>query len=57
MRLAIIGAGPGGLAAARWLKSRGFDPEIFEAAGDLGGCLRKESERPRDPLTRDERDR
>jgi hypothetical protein len=35
--VAIIGAGPGGLAAARWLKSRGFQPEIFESHSDIGG--------------------
>lgn len=37
MRIAIIGAGPGGLAAARWLKGRGFEPELFESASDVGG--------------------
>lgn len=37
MRVAVIGAGPGGLAAARWLKSRGFESCLFEAAADLGG--------------------
>lgn len=36
-RVAIIGAGPGGLVAARWLKAQGFRPVIFEAASDLGG--------------------
>ena len=33
----IVGAGPGGLAAARWLKSRGFTPRIFEAHTEVGG--------------------
>jgi len=33
----VIGAGPGGLAAARWLKSQGFEPTIFEKAPMLGG--------------------
>jgi len=37
MQVAIIGAGPGGLAAARWLKSRGFTPRLFDAAYDIGG--------------------
>lgn len=37
MRVAVVGAGPGGLAAARWLKSRGFEPVLFEAADDVGG--------------------
>jgi hypothetical protein len=33
----VIGAGPGGLAAARWLLSQGFEPTIFERAPMLGG--------------------
>ncbi|WP_077000816.1 NAD(P)/FAD-dependent oxidoreductase [Variovorax sp. KK3] len=36
-RVAIIGAGPGGLAAARWLQSEGFEPELFEQTAGLGG--------------------
>lgn len=36
-RVAIIGAGPAGLASARWLKARGATPVILEAAADLGG--------------------
>jgi hypothetical protein len=36
-RLAIIGAGPGGLAAAKHAIQAGFDPTVFEASGDLGG--------------------
>jgi dimethylaniline monooxygenase (N-oxide forming) len=35
--VAVIGAGPGGLAAARWLLSQGFEPTIFEQAPMLGG--------------------
>jgi len=35
--VAVIGAGPGGLAAARWLSSQGFEPTIFEQAPTLGG--------------------
>ena len=35
--VAVIGAGPGGLAAARWLLSQGFEPTIFEQAPVLGG--------------------
>ena len=35
--VAVIGAGPGGLAAARWLASQGFEPTIFEQAPTLGG--------------------
>jgi cation diffusion facilitator CzcD-associated flavoprotein CzcO len=35
--VAVIGAGPGGLAAARWLLNQGFEPTIFEQAPMLGG--------------------
>jgi dimethylaniline monooxygenase (N-oxide forming) len=34
---AVIGAGPGGLVAARWLLSQGFEPTIFEQSHSLGG--------------------
>ena len=33
----MIGAGPGGLIAARWLVSQGFEPTIFEQGPMLGG--------------------
>ncbi|WP_231117849.1 flavin-containing monooxygenase [Mycobacterium colombiense] len=33
----MIGAGPGGLIAARWLLSQGFEPTIFEQGPMLGG--------------------
>lgn len=36
-RVAIIGAGPGGLATARYLKSQGFAPQIFESHKTAGG--------------------
>jgi dimethylaniline monooxygenase (N-oxide forming) len=36
-RVAIVGAGPGGLAAARYLKAHGFEPVIFEQSDDIGG--------------------
>lgn len=36
-RVAVIGAGPGGLAAARFLRLRGFAPVLVEAHDDLGG--------------------
>src|SRR6476661_7026166 len=36
-RVAIIGAGPGGLAAAKHAVEAGFDVSVFEAADDLGG--------------------
>jgi dimethylaniline monooxygenase (N-oxide forming) len=35
--VAVIGAGPSGLVAARWLLSQGFEPIIFEQAPILGG--------------------
>ncbi len=35
--VAVIGAGPGGLVAARWLMSQGFEPTIFEQGPMLGG--------------------
>lgn len=38
--VAIVGAGPGGLAAARWLIAQGFEPVIFEAAEGIGGQWR-----------------
>ena len=36
-RVAVIGAGPGGLVAARWMLSQGFEPTIFEQGPMLGG--------------------
>src|SRR5262249_23349521 len=35
--VAVIGAGPGGLVAARWLLAQGFEPTIFEQSPMLGG--------------------
>jgi cation diffusion facilitator CzcD-associated flavoprotein CzcO len=35
--VAIIGAGPAGLAVARWLKREGFQPVLFEKGERLGG--------------------
>jgi dimethylaniline monooxygenase (N-oxide forming) len=35
--VAVIGAGPGGLIAARWLLSQGFEPTILEQGPTLGG--------------------
>jgi dimethylaniline monooxygenase (N-oxide forming) len=35
--VAIIGAGPAGLSAARWLKRDGFDAILFEQGDRLGG--------------------
>ena len=36
-KVAVIGAGPGGLVAARYLKSEGFEPVIFEQGERIGG--------------------
>jgi len=36
-RIAVIGAGPSGLAATRQLLAAGLEPVVFEKAGDLGG--------------------
>jgi dimethylaniline monooxygenase (N-oxide forming) len=36
-RVAIIGGGPGGLVAARYLKLHGFEPVIFEQGDQIGG--------------------
>jgi dimethylaniline monooxygenase (N-oxide forming) len=36
-RVAVIGSGPGGLVAARYLQSEGFAPVIFEQAATAGG--------------------
>ncbi len=36
-RVAIVGAGPGGLVAARYLAAYGFEPVLFEQSGDIGG--------------------
>jgi NADPH-dependent glutamate synthase beta subunit-like oxidoreductase/NAD-dependent dihydropyrimidine dehydrogenase PreA subunit len=39
-RVAIVGAGPGGLAAAYFLARLGYDCDIFEAQPEPGGILR-----------------
>ncbi len=36
-KVAVIGAGPGGLVAARYLKSEGFDPVVYEQGARVGG--------------------
>ncbi|HYO53605.1 flavin-containing monooxygenase [Archangium sp.] len=36
-RVAIVGAGPGGLASARYLLAHGFEPVLFEQSDDIGG--------------------
>ncbi len=39
-KIAIIGAGPGGLSAAYFLQQKGHQCDIFEAAPEAGGWLR-----------------
>jgi dimethylaniline monooxygenase (N-oxide forming) len=36
-RVAIVGSGPGGLVAARYLKHHGFEPVVFEQDDEIGG--------------------
>ena len=36
-RIAVIGAGPSGLVAAKHALEAGFDVTVFEASDDLGG--------------------
>src|SRR6476469_2235740 len=36
-RVAVIGAGPGGLVAAKHAIQAGFEVSVFEAGDDLGG--------------------
>src|SRR4051812_5339891 len=38
--VAVIGAGPGGLVAAKELLAAGIDVVVFEAAGSIGGLWR-----------------
>lgn len=39
-QIAIVGAGPGGLATAMRLASQGYTVQIFEAADRVGGRMR-----------------
>lgn len=43
-QVAIIGAGPAGLAAARWLKHVGFDPILIDSHSGVGGQWDYENE-------------
>jgi dimethylaniline monooxygenase (N-oxide forming) len=36
-KVAVIGAGPAGLVAARYIKSEGFEPVVFEQGSRIGG--------------------
>ena len=36
-QIAVIGAGPGGFVAARYLKSEGVEPVVFEQGARIGG--------------------
>ena len=36
-KVAVIGAGPAGLVTARYLRSEGFEPVLFEQGGRIGG--------------------
>ncbi len=40
-KVAIVGGGPGGLAAAFYLRLYGFDVDLFEATDSLGGMVAK----------------
>jgi ferredoxin len=50
-RVAIIGAGPAGLAAAYYLQQEGFDCTVFDDHDEAGGMLRYAV--PQDKLPRD----
>ena len=45
-RVAVIGAGPVGLAAAAHLLARGLEPIVFEAGERVGASIRAVGPRP-----------
>jgi putative NAD(P)-binding protein len=45
--VAVIGAGPVGLAAAAHLAARGIEPVVFEAGETVGASVREWGPRPR----------
>ncbi|MDH2433682.1 NADH:flavin oxidoreductase [Pokkaliibacter sp. MBI-7] len=46
-RVVVVGAGPGGLEAARVAAERGHEVIVFEAASDAGGQVRLTAQSPR----------
>ncbi len=46
-KVVVIGAGPGGMEAARVAAERGHDVVVFEAAQDAGGQIRLTAQSPR----------
>jgi len=55
-RVAVIGSGPAGLAAAFWLGRKGYSVTVFEGSSEPGGIMRwgiPSYRLPKDILTRD----
>lgn len=40
-KVAVIGAGPGGIEAVKWLLQRGHDVTLYEKSDKVGGTIRK----------------